>query len=439
MGRGLTDLAVKGIKAGSVRREIRDESMPGLYLIVQTSGLKSWALRFRFEGRTRKYTIGQYPGITLGAARSLAQAAHVKIANGIDPGREKVQVKRDAKRQRVVWKSDLFEDAFDDFYDRYVKVNNKRPEEQKQTFAKHFIPRFRGRTIHQITKQDVIDALDEMVELEGMKGGANRAFSKLRKFFNWLIEKNRLAVSPCKGVVPPVKETKRTRKLSDEELYIFWLATEKIGYPFGPLYQLLLFTVQRMSEISDSVWSEYGPAYEVFSLPGVRSKNGEPQEITLPKQARSIIRGLPRQMATRTVDGVEKLVPSKFLFTTTGVTPVSGMSRAREILDREMLKIAKARAEERGEDPDQVEIEHFTIHDLRRTATSGMAKLGVPPHVAEAILNHTSGIVSGVAAVYNQYQYDSEKTEALQTWADHVDMIVAKYSGKNVVELRASK
>lgn len=439
MGRGLTDLAVKGIKPGSVRREIRDESMTGLYLVVQTSGLKSWALRYRFGGRPRKYTIGQYPGITLGAARKFAEAAHVKIANGIDPGQEKVEVKRNAKRQRVVWKSDLFEDSFDDFYERYVKVNNKRPEEQKQTFSKHFLPRFRGRTIHQVTKQDVIDALDEMVELEGLKGGANRAFSKLRKFFNWLIEKNRMTVSPCEGVVPPVKETKRTRKLSDEELYVFWLATEKLGYPFGPLYQLLLLTVQRMSEISDSIWNEYGPAYEVFSLPESRSKNGEPQEITLPKQARSIIRNLPRQMATRTVGGVEKLTPSKFLFTTTGVTAVSGMSRAREILDREMLKIARTRAEERGEDPDQVIIEHFTIHDLRRTATSGMAKLGVPPHVAEAILNHTSGIISGVAAVYNQYQYDSEKTDALQMWADHLDLLIAKHSGKNVVELRANQ
>lgn len=437
MGKGLTDLAVKGAKPGTARREIRDESMTGLYLVVQSSGLKSWALRYRFGGRPRKYTIGQYPGISLGAARKLAEAAHVKIANGIDPGQEKAEVKRSAKRQRIVWKSDLFEDAFDDFYERYVKVNNKRPQEQKQIFGKHFLPRFRGRTIHQITKQDIIDTLDEMVELEGLKGGANRAFSKLRKFFNWLVEKNRLAESPCKGVSPPVKETKRTRKLSDEEIYVLWLATEKMAYPFGLLYRLLLLTVQRYSEISDSLWSEYGPAYEVFSLPGSRSKNGEPQEITLPRQARAIIRDLPRQMMTRTIDGVEKLVPSKFLFTTTGTTAVSGTSRAKEILDREMLKIARARAEERGEDPDEVVIDHFTIHDLRRTATSGMAKMGVPPHVAEAILNHTSGIISGVAAVYNQYQYDNEKTEALQTWADHVDMIVAKHAGKNVIELRA--
>lgn len=113
-----------------------------------------------------------------------------------------------------------------------------------------------------------------------------------------------------------------------------------------------------------------------------------------------------------------------YLFTTSGETAISGYSNAKERLDKFMLAVAREEAAERGLNPDDVEIPEWRLHDLRRTMASGMARLGHAPHVVEAVLNHTGGTISGVAAVYNRYSYADEKAQALNAWGSHVGQLV---------------
>lgn len=117
-----------------------------------------------------------------------------------------------------------------------------------------------------------------------------------------------------------------------------------------------------------------------------------------------------------------------FVFTSNGRTPISGFTKGKDRLDREMLALARKEASGRGEDPDRVTIAPWRVHDLRRTVATGMARLGTAVHVIEAVLNHTSGQISGVAAVYNRHRYLDEKRTALEAWAGHVQRVIAASS-----------
>ena len=140
---------------------------------------------------------------------------------------------------------------------------------------------------------------------------------------------------------------------------------------------------------------------KTWTIAKERSKNGVAHEIPLSDKAVEILRGLPRIGDKK--DG--------FIFTTNGRTPVSGFSRAKESIDKAMLA-AMREADEGAEAP-----AGWVFHDLRRTAASGMAGLGIAPHVVEAVLGHRSGTIRGVAAVYNRYTYAAEKRQALDAWA----------------------
>ena len=149
--------------------------------------------------------------------------------------------------------------------------------------------------------------------------------------------------------------------------------------------------------------------------PGERTKNGSIHDVPLSGPAQSILRALPR------------LAGSEFVLTTTGKRPVSGYARAKNRLDKVMLEIARADAIRRGEDPATVFLQPWRFHDLRRTAASGLARLGFPVHVIEAVLNHRSGQISGVAAIYNRYSYLAEKRRALEAWGSHVEGLLKPF------------
>ena len=115
---------------------------------------------------------------------------------------------------------------------------------------------------------------------------------------------------------------------------------------------------------------------------------------------------------------------SPYLFTTNGERPVSGFSKAKERLDGNMLKLLRAEFEEAGKDPGKAEIRAWILHDLRRTAATGMARLNIAPHVVDRILNHVSGTIHGVAAVYNRHAYLEERKAALEVWGGYVEGLV---------------
>jgi integrase len=243
------------------------------------------------------------------------------------------------------------------------------------------------RKLDSITRADVRAALDQIEA----PIAANRVHSVVPSFFNWCVENDLIANSPVFGVKAPHKETPRDRVLTDDELRAVWLAAEKEGYPLGSILQLLIITGQRRGEVTGMQWSELDLEPCTWSLPRERVKNDRRHEVPLSCQAITILRQLPR-------------IGDKYVFTLNGAEPTNNF-KAKDRLDR------------------LANIPPWTVHDLRRTAASGMAKLGVSLVVIEKVLNHVSDSLAGVA--YQRHEYAEEKRAALQQWADHVEGLVS--------------
>jgi integrase len=408
MARALTQIAIDKLKPATVRREIADGKESGLYFVLQPSGGMSWALRYRFGAKPRKYTIGPYPQISLAKARAEASRAKASIADGIDPGAAKTAAKRAEKAAREE-ETDLVERVVETFVARYVKPKQKAAtaRETERCLNREIVARWRGRRLSKISKADVHELLDSIVD-RGAEIQANRTFAAVRRMCNWSIERGIISASPCAGIKPPTPERSRDRVLTDGELKAVWEAAEAIGWPFGPMVQLLMLTGQRRSEVAGMGWAEIDFDARTWTLPKERSKNSRAHAIPLSQQAIAILRALPR------IAGKQGLV-----FTTSGETSISGHSRAKDRLDAEL----------------PADMPEWTLHDLRRTFASGCAKLGIAVHVVEAVLNHRSGTIRGVAAVYNRYDYSIEKRAALEAWGRYVEAIVTGETAQNVIEL----
>lgn len=417
MAKALTAKSVESIQPnGKSRREIPDARMPGLYLVVQPSGAKSWAVRYRHGGRPRKLTIGPFPAFDLKAARDRARNALDAVDEGKDPAKEKRKAKAAAKIDTP--DRDLVPAVFTLFVDRYAKPKNRSWREGARLLGLQPDPanpeqflvkkgsvawRWQDRRIGEVTKRDIIELLDDIVD-RGARTTANRTLDALRTLFRWCADRDMIAISPCQGVRDPSPETVRDRVLTDDELRLVWRAATVQGYPFGDLVRLLLLTGQRRQEVAGMTADELDLSRRVWIIPVARSKNGEAHEVALSDQALAILKSLPR------IGG------EGYLFTSTGLTAISGYSRSKRRLDELMLDAAR----EGAKHPSKVQIAKWTRHDLRRTVASGMAALGVAPHIVEAVLNHKSGTIKGVAAVYNRHRYEAEKRQALEAWAAHV-------------------
>ena len=381
MSRALTARVVEQAKAGRSRQEIPDGLMSGLYLVVQPSGAKSWAVRYRHGGKPRKLTLGPFPALGLRDARKRAQEALRTVAQGVNPAAEKRESRRSSELN-------LFKNVVAEFL-RRATTKNRSADWTARLLNKEVLPHWGERRIEEITRGDVIALVDTIAEL-GRGVTANRVLAVVRRLFNWCLERDRLAASPCAGVKRPASETGRDRILNDDELRWFWLATDRSHLPFYPLFRLLALTGQRRSEVaemsaSELALDEHAPT---LVLPASRTKNAKKHEVPLSAAAVGILRALPRVAGRRGL-----------IFTTDGVKAVTGFAHAKARLDREMLAIARAEAEARGANPAEVAIPHWTLHDLRRTAASGMARLGINLPVIEKVLNHTSGSFAGIVGV----------------------------------------
>jgi len=415
----LTDLSIKNLmrqdRCPAQRKEIPDGKIGGLYLVLQPSGAASWAVRYRTAGKPSKLTLGSYPALDLANARKRAQEAIGEIASGKHPAAEK-RAAREAQKAAEA-PSDCVNTVAAAFVEKHAKrkAGALWAAETERLLTKEIIPKLGAKRLGEVRKSDVHDLLDEIVD-RGSPTTANRALAVLKKLGNWSVERGIVSMSPFAGIKPPAPERARDRVLSDDELRIAWRTFERVGWPFGRIAQLLTLTGARRDEIAEAQWSDVDLDAKVLKVVASRSKNKLPHEIPLSDGAVRIIETLPR------IGGRDG-----YIFTTTGHTPVSGWSRAKAHIDRALREEADAR----GNDPPA----DWVLHDLRRTAASGMAGIGIPPHVVEAVLNHKSGTIKGVAAVYNRYSYASEKRQALDAWARRLEAIVGGEATSNVVEL----
>jgi integrase len=402
----LTIRSVEAMKPKPTRQEIPDSFLPGLYLIQQPkpSGARSWAVRYRHQGVPRKLTLGSYPAIDLKAARHLAGKALRAVAEGRDPGREKILAR--------AAKADSIDRIVEEFLERYVR-RSTRPRtahEYERLLRQHVLPRWRGHMVSEVSRRDVLDLLDRVVD-GGAPIVANRVLAVVRKLFNWCVARDIIAASPCAGVKAPTAERTRDRVLSDDELRLVLQAANKIDYPFGALVKLLALTGQRRDEVARMRRTEVDLDKRLWTLPRERTKADRPHEVPLSNGALDILKAVPR------------VTGSPFVLTTNnGASPVSGFSKAKRRLDALL----------------PADMPPWRLHDLRRSCASGLARLGVAVHITEAVLNHRSGAISGVAAVYNRYDYRVEKTEALQTWGRHIEALVSGKPAK-VAHLRGKR
>lgn len=379
------------------RLELPDGALPGFYLVVQPSGSKSWAIRYRADGKTRKFTLGPYPRLGLAEARERARTALQAVSEGRDPGAEQVvALQEQATATRLTFGAVAL-----DFIARYAKPRNRSWPETERLLTKADLERWQERDIRSIGRRDVLDAIDGVVE-RGAPIHANRLFAALRRMFGWTVERGILDVSPMASLKPPSPEVARDRVLSDTELRAVWLAAAEIGYPFGHAVQLLILTGQRRAEVLEAEWREFDLDGSVWTIPRQRAKNDRAHVVALSETAKAILGALPRIGQ-----------PARFIFTTTSTSPFSGVSKATERLT----------ALASGHMPEGQSLEPWRLHDLRRTFASGCARLGVGIHVVEKILNHTSGTFGGIVGVYQRHDFAAERRDALERWATHVQSL----------------
>jgi integrase len=375
----LTVKSVEAMRPTADRREVPDGYVRGLYLIVQpVTGSKSWGVRYRYGGRTRKHTIGKYPIFGLKEARDAA----VKILRTVSEGHDPEQ-----------YRPGSIEDAVSHFLSQHCKDYRRSWRRKVERLLQtKVLSKWRGRKIAEITHADIKALLADLNETPVL---ANRVYSIIHTLFAWAVDNDLIAVSPAVGIKRPNKETARDRVLDDRELRALWLAADKEGFPYGPAIKLLVLTGQRRSEVAGMTWSELDLQESTWTLPRERVKNKRRHTIPLSHQALEIIQNVPR-------------ISDRHVFSANGAAaPLSGFSKCR-------TRIAQAAAIK------QV----FVIHDLRRTCASGLAKLGTNLAVIEKILNHTNGTFAGIVGVYQKHEFAEEKRQALQQWADHVERLV---------------
>jgi len=436
--KALTAAAVEKLRPGAARVEVPDGGCSGLYLIIQRSGAKSWALRFRKSGgRSAKLTLGPVdqtnkeaahdPAIgaplTLASARRLAAQINHRRARGEDV----VAARHLEKLERRERGAKTFDAAALDFVEQHamrrtrtgrdrarllgVKVTREGSAELIQRGLAH---RWRDRPVADITGDDVHAVIDEARErgvpgLERRRRGPNEAralalYAALSKFFAWCVERRRLRVNPVAGVARPAGLAARDRVLKDDEVVAFWKASSDERKEFAALLKLLLLTGQRLGEVRGMRRAELGDDNATWTIPGERTKNRRTHVVPLPQLARGIIE--------------ETGDEGDLVFTTDGRHPVAIGSKIKRRIDKRMKTTP------------------WRFHDLRRTCATGMAEIGVAPHVVEAVLNHVSGAKASVAGTYNRAAYAAEKKAALERWAAHVEGLVAGAKSAEVVPMR---
>jgi integrase len=440
MAKTMTAAAVKNYRPGEGRREIPDGGCPGLYLVIQTSGHRSWAMRFRRpSSKPAKLTLGPVDlsgkeaesepvlnsPLTLAAARRLAADVQRQRAMGRDVVADYGASRRRHKSEHEIRAKSTFAAAAKDFIEQYAREKTRRWRETARLLGLAYpltggeptmikgglCGRWNDKPIAEIDGHDVHSLIDETRRsgapgLERRSDGPTEArarvmLSCLSKMFAWLVQHRRVSQNPCKDVHRPEASRARDRVLTDAEIVKFWRATDAERKVLSALLKLLLLTGCRLNEVAGMTRAELSNDGASWNIPGARTKNKRPHVVPLAPLARKLVG-----------DGSEGLV-----FTTTGRSPVSGWSKIKRRLDEAM------------------KIPPWRLHDLRRTAATGMAEIGIAPNIVEAALNHVSGAKAGVAGTYNRAAYADQKRAALERWASHVQGLI---SGRpaNVVRVR---
>lgn len=409
----ITKSSVDSAEPGEKDRLLWDDRLPGFGCKVTPKGSKVFVYQYRMGGRgspARRYTIGKFGRITADQARREAETLALKVAQGIDPQSVKVEKARISV--------DL---AFSAYVDRFHSdyLTKAWPASERDALVllrRYAVPVLKKKPLPEITRKDITAVL---AGARDKVATASLLFATLRRMMRWAVNQGDLDRSPMEAMDAPAKAPSRDRVLSDDELRLVWKASYELGYPFGPIFRLLILTGARREEVTSLDWSELNREGAIWVLPPSRSKNGVAARQPLSTLAMEELEGLASRPG-----GWRKV---GFVFSTTGTTCSSGHSRAKARLDKEIAKIA-SKEEIQAPAP-------WRVHDLRRTLATGLQRLGVRFEVTEAVLNHVSGSRGGVAGIYQRHDWADEKRAAVQAWADHVERLLTGADQSNVALL----
>jgi integrase len=362
-----------------------DDGIAGFGL-RKRDGRHSWLFQYAIgsgaERITRRIKIGDYPALSPAKAREEAEVLHAKVHLHGDPAIERRKNRIEAGKtfgklveQYLEFKEGQLRPRSFEEVRRHLEVNSK---------PLHSLP------LVSVDQGAIAGRLNAVA-----KGGAiaaNRTRASLSAMFVWAMGEGLAAVNPVINTNRREEKT-RDRVLSAPELRTIWRALEDDDY--GVIVKLLMLAGQRANEMAGLRWSEVDFRTGLISLPGERCKNGRHHDIAMADGVRSLLEA-------RREAGDRDLIFGR------GDGPFSGWSKAKAALD-----------ERTGP------LKHWTIHDLRRSVATGMADIGIQPHVIEAVLNHVSGHKGGIAGIYNRAQYATEKAQALARWNEHLAGVIA--------------
>ncbi|MEM9840231.1 MAG: site-specific integrase [Pseudomonadota bacterium] len=368
----LTDIRIKSLRAPmSGQKTHFDEALPGFGVRVSQGGTKAFVVMYGPKRQLK--TLGRYPTLTLAEARKAAKIVQAEaLAESAEPPRFEPVSFEDARR-------------------RFLADSHRRNKERTylgyhRLLHRHF--HFQ-KNIGDLTRADVMGAIEQLAATPSEQ---QHAFVAIRIMLNWCEKQGFIDRSPAPAM--SFRQAARSNVLSDADLAGVWQRAVELGYPYGSIVQLLLLTGQRRGEIAAlrRSWIEG----DLIVFPEGFTKNKREHRLPLSAMAQAVIAAVPNT--------------GDLLFPARGSDdrPFNGWGKSKERFDKPL------------------EVAPYTLHDLRRTFSSNLARLGTPIHVTEKLLNHISGTVSGVAAVYNRYSYLDEMREAVAAHDEFLADLVAE-------------
>jgi integrase len=437
--RYLTDRTLRALAPARAtkRYEIWDTKLPGFGVRVGDerdagrpgkAGRIAFILYARYPNSPKSPTrrvLGQYGPLTLEQARDKADEWRKLIGKGIDPAAAEEDARHAKLREQQEEQDRTFAAVGEKFIEHVKRNKERKAPEVERDLRSEFIKPWGARPIASITARDIATVIDRTVR-RGKLARAHNLFGHIRRMFRWAVPLH-VEHSPCALLSPKHligERARRDRMLTDDELRALWRATARMGYPFGPLYRLLLLSALRLSEACEARWSEIDLKNRTWVIPSTRMKKtgreAKPHLVPLTDAMLQVIAALPR------FEGRD------FLFSA-GKTPLKAthFSKPKRRLDRRMLRTLRALARKNGGNPTRVTLPEWDNHDLRRVVRSHLSALRIPEEVREAVLAHAR---PGIKAAYDLYSYADEKREALTMWAARLRSIVEP-SPVNVVEM----
>jgi len=422
-----TDRSIESLKSKDSRYLVWKDSGEGLGLRVSPKGRRSFIYMYRYGGRARMMTLGDYPQVSLADANLKHREAIKLLKKGIDPG-AKVVAERKAERE-----AETIQELVDEYMERWAKPRKRTWKKDDLILKKDVLPEWRRYKAKDVTRRDVVALLDKILKREAPIQ-ANRTLAVIRKMFNFALGRDIVQFNPCIGVRSPSPENQRDRVLTEAEIKTFWEKLDQTDMHKNTrnAYRLMLLTAQRIGEVVSSRWQDMDLKSGWWIIPAERSKNKLQHRVPLSPEALAIIEDIkqysvkddPKKKPAKKAQE-NKAIKNDYLFPSPREGQHIDVTAMAHALKRNMEKVGVK--------------EKFTPHDLRRTAASHMTGAGISRLVVSKILNH---VESHITAVYDRHSYDAEKRHALDIWAKRLAEILAgtePQENSNVVPIKQAK